>query len=136
MNQVLTADFMKYIAGEVVRHHEDLYIAIGSGDGNWDNNGLPDVDPTVDSLLSEEARLPVSKVEFVDSNNEVSAVPTSKISIVSSRFSAEEYEGPVRECGLFYGTGEDSELILYSVFPRIMITPQIALTKSLSIDFT
>ena len=134
MNQVLTGDFLKYIAVIIADSKNRLYVAIGSGDPNWDTEGLPEVTSSVSGLVHEEARLPVASTEFIGTDGLPSEEPTTKVNIISERFSGEEYTGPVRECGLYFGNDENAPLLLYSVFPRINITPQVALTKSLSID--
>ena len=134
MNQVLTGDFLKYIAVIIADSKNRLYMAIGSGDSSWDSNGLPEITSSVSGLIHEEARLPIANVEFIGIDGLPSEEPTTKVNIISERFSGEEYAGPVRECGLYFGNDENAPLILYSVFPRINITPQVALTKSLLID--
>ena len=134
MNQVLTGDFLKYIAAIIADSKNRLYIAIGSGDSSWDSNGLPEITSSISELVHEEARLPVANIEFIGTDGLPSEDLTTKVNIISERFSGEEYAGPIRECGLYFGNNETAPLLLYSVFPRINITPQVALTKSLTID--
>lgn len=131
MQQVLTDNFESYIACAVKANKPNLYIGIGTGNPSWDTGGLPDVSPDTSSLLNPVSIKPVDSIDFLDSEGEVSSSPTNILSFNSYRFTADEFEGAVRECGLFYSDGETSFMITYSVFSRVDITPQITLTKNI-----
>ena len=133
MQQVLTDSFASYAATAMKADIANLRVVIGMGNPSWDDTGLPDVSPSTDELLSPVAINPVERIDFLDAEGNVSPTPTSTLRIDSRSFTAEDFEGSVRECGLYRIDGNYEAMILYSVFSRIDITPQITLTKSLII---
>lgn len=134
MQQVLTDNYDIYLACAVKANKANLYIGIGTGNPSWDTGGLPDASPDTESLLNPVSVKPVESIVFLDGNGDVTDTPTNTLSIDSYRFTADEFEGAVRECGLFYSDGTTSFMILYSVFSRVDITPQVTLTKNLIIQ--
>lgn len=134
MKQALVNSFPISIAESLMLNKSKLYIAIGSGLASWDIS-LPDIDPDATSLVEYRTKAPIADIVYLDDNDAVSSEPTSKIQISSVAFSAEDFEGPVRECGLFlYPTMDNGIMLLHAVFARIDITPQITLTKNLIIN--
>ena len=133
MHQVVTDGFVLSVAGAIAGCRNNFYIAIGAGESSWDGN-LPDVSSDMTSLIHETARKPIAKVEYLDDNDDPVEGITAKINLVSHRFSAEDYEGPVRECGLFFVDGDTEIMVMYSVFERVDITPQLTITKNMIIN--
>lgn len=131
MQQTVTDSFDTFLATVIRDDISRLVIGIGTGDPSWDTQGLPDVTPDTSSLFGPVAFKPVESIDFLDGDGNVSQEPTSVLSISSQSFTAEDFEGAVRECGLLYVTGDSSVLVMYSVFSRIEITPQVTLTKNL-----
>lgn len=134
--QTLTDDFILWLAQSLATQKESLYIAIGAGLPSWDSDGLPSVTSDVTELEDQKSIKPVSKIVYLTDQEQVSSDPTPILQFTSSMFFAEDYEGSVRECGLFSYNQETEAytLILYSVFSKIDITPQVSLTKNLIIN--
>lgn len=134
--QTLTDDFILWLAQSLATQKESLYIAIGAGLSSWDSDGLPSVTSDVTELEDQKSIKPVSKIVYLTDQEQVSSDPTPILQFTSSMFFAEDYEGSVRECGLFSYNQETEvyTLILYSVFSKIDITPQVSLTKNLIIN--
>ena len=134
--QTLTDSFILWLAQSLASQKESLYIAIGAGLPSWDSEGLPSVAPDVSGLVDQKSIKPVSRIAYLTDQEQVSPDPTPILQFTSSMFFAEDYEGSVRECGLFSYDREADRytLILYSVFSRLDITPQVSLTKNLIIN--
>lgn len=133
MGQTVTDGLVYATAEYLVSSRADLYIAIGQGLSSWDTEGTPDPESTVSALISQQAEAPIADICYLDQEGMPTDEPTPRVMATSARFSAEEYEGAVRECGLFLGTGRSRRMLMYSAFPRVDITPQISLTKNMAI---
>jgi hypothetical protein len=105
--------------------NEDLHLAWGSGDEDWDDPGeYPDGAPEPDSddteLENELGRRVVTQasyvdpdedgeIEFPDANFSISTSPTRRIYLRTSFLKTEEPAAVIREVGLFMGTQTLSE---------------------------
>lgn len=139
---MLTSQFYSYLAalvkGESVQG--SLYIAIGSGDAEWDGNP-PVHRRNTTQLTSELIRKIVTTedIHFLDREGNVTELETSELRI-AVRFLEEEGEGTIRECGLFGGdasaTAGSGSLLSYFSHPRIDKSSDMQLTRSLYLNMT
>lgn len=88
-------------------------LAVGTGDISWDPNHPPAATNTQRSLFNELARKAVSSTNFIDSQGNVSGVPTNIVDFTTT-FAPGEATGPLTEMGLL---GGDIDPILANTNP-------------------
>ena len=136
---MLTNNFYITIASAIKGGiHQQLYLAIGSGESGWDTS-LPPYQRDSTHLVNEMARktVDIENIQFLDEQGEPTDVATTSLQIYTS-FLAGEGTGTVRECGLFAqqvsDTEEDGSLLSYFVHERIEKTADMELRRSIKLD--
>lgn len=118
-----------------------MYLAAGKGRDSWDSV-RPEPVPTTTMLEQEVLRKPVSdaQISYVGSTNQT---PTSCLEITVILHGADlvpEGSVPLREFGLFggdaTGAANSGYLINYVIHPRIDLTPQLTLERTMHLEFS
>jgi len=120
-----------------------LYLAIGQGDPQWDDQS-PVALLTTSQLNTEVARQAITEdqIVFLDDEDQLTDEPTSRLQI-TVEFRGEELVPngslSLREFGLYGGdaTGElnSGVIIDYVIHPRIELTPEMTLSRTLRLSF-
>ena len=119
-----------------------LYLAVGEGQKAWDA-APPQPLPAATRLRKEILRRPVATeaITFLDSAGQPTATPTGRLQInmelTREDFPANGFQ-PVREFGLFGGNAtaaaDSGFMINYVIHPRIDITGELTLQRTLRLD--
>lgn len=124
---IVTSGFSKYVSQLIKGGSTTMYFALGSGNPDWDEEGVPSPSTSISALIKEVYRQVVdsSKISYVDpSTLQVVSNPTSMIR-VEVGFSNNEFYGVVREYGLFAvgatSTLKSGTLITYCDHEKMVI---------------
>ena len=139
---MLTHQFYAHLAalvkGESVTG--SLYIAIGSGEAEWDTTP-PLYRRNTEQLSHEIIRKVVvaDDVQFLDTEENISETATSRLRI-RAHFLEDEGIGTIRECGLFgsnaTAAANSGVLLSYFSHPRIEKSSEMQLSRSLYLNLT
>jgi hypothetical protein len=79
-------------------------LALGAGDPSWAPETQPDPSPTQTALIAEFLRVPLSRVNFVDSNNNPLATLSTMVQFqITVNATTNNITQPIREMGLIGG---------------------------------
>ena len=119
------------------------YLAIGTGDKSWDTTP-PSPTPDALHLFKEVKRYPVTnaQISFIDFSEITSADPTGTLLITMTISGSSLTNGTavqLREFGLFggnaTGNANSGNLIDYIIHPRIDITPDLTIERTVKLVF-
>jgi len=118
-----------------------MYLAVGKGRESCDST-RPKPVPTATVLEQEVLRKPVTdaQISYSDSTDQT---PTSRLEITVSLHGADlvpKGSVPLREFGLFggdaTGAANSGYMINYVIHPRIDLTPQLTLERTMHLEFS
>ena len=118
-----------------------MYLAAGKGRESWDST-RPKPVPTATMLEQEVLRKPVTDAQISYSGS-TDQTPTNSLEITVSLHGADlvqEGSIPLREFGLFggdaTGAANSGYMINYVIHPRIDLTPQLTLDRTMHLEFS
>lgn len=91
-------------------------LAVGTGDIGWDPKAPPAATNSQRSLWNEIERKKISTIDFIDSNGDISGVPTNVIDFTTV-FSESEAIGPLMEMALIGGDTDTDASVRNPVLP-------------------
>lgn len=117
---ILIARLMKG-AGSSAPHQSEtnfgiFALAVGTGDIAWDPNHPPPPTNTQRSLFNELARKSIQSTSFIDSDGNISGVPTNVVDFTTT-FGTGEAVGPLTEMGLLGGDIDPNMAITNPILP-------------------
>lgn len=91
-------------------------LAVGTGDIGWDPKAPPAATNSQRSLWNELGRKKISSIDFIDSDGDISGVPTNVIDFTTV-FSESEVVGPLMEMALIGGDNDTDASVRNPVLP-------------------